>query len=74
MAIYSEVLGVFKKRKDCILELLKFANYREKDGKLTQYLKPCDDYESFTALYNEVDLKGELVDVDVYRIIECSLK
>ena len=56
------------------MELLKIANYREKDGKLTQYLKPCDDYESFTALYNEVNLKGELVDVDVYRIIECSLK
>ena len=31
-----------------LMELLELANYREKDGKLTQYFEPTNEYESFS--------------------------
>ena len=48
----SEILGIFNKKKDSILELLERANYREKNGELTQYMRPCKEYASFNDLYN----------------------
>lgn len=65
---YSEVLGLFNKKDDAIKELLERANYREKDGKLTQYLQPTDDYESFELLKNKVETEMILKDEDIYKI------
>ena len=67
---YSEILGIFRDREKAIDELLERANYREKDGKLTQYMKPTDEYVSFSDLRNKVSSDGELFDVDIYRISE----
>jgi hypothetical protein len=65
---YSEVLGLFNKKDDAITELLERANYREKDGKLTQYLQPTDEYESFEFLKNKVETEMILKDEDIYKI------
>lgn len=67
---YSEVLGIFQKKQDAIIELLERANYREKDGILTQYMKPTQEYESYRALWEKVEEEMELVDTDIYRISE----
>jgi len=65
---YSEVLGVYGGKHQAVSELLERANYREKDGKLTQYMDPCYEYESFTSLRDLVYEKMELHDEDIYRI------
>ncbi len=71
---YSEVLGVFSKKEDAVDELLERANYRKRnDGVLTQYMVPCNDYESFDILYNLVINNMELIDTDIYRIIKLPL-
>ncbi len=67
---HSEVLGVYTNKDGAVAELLERANYRERDGKLTQYMKPCDEYESFQALRDKVYRDMELKDVDIYRIQE----
>mgnify|MGYP000229695628 CR=1 FL=1 len=69
----SEVLGVFNNKEEAVRELLERANYREKNGKLTQYMDQCDEYDSFADLYNIVFSNMELVDVDIYRITEIPL-
>jgi len=71
----SEVLGAFNNKEDAVKELLERANYREKNGKLTQYMNPCDEYASYTDLYQLVHSNMELIDVDIYRISElpCEL-
>lgn len=70
---YSEVLGVFKNKESAVTELLERANYRKnKQGFLTQYLYPTDEYESFDALYSKVMENMELYDEDIYRITECN--
>jgi len=71
---YSETLGVFQHKADAVTELLERANYRERGGCLTQYMKPCDEYESFAALREKVEHDMKLVDNDVYRIDELPLK
>jgi hypothetical protein len=68
--VYSEVLGLFDNKSDAVAELLERANYRNTNGMLTQYMKPCDEYESFDALVNLVSTKMELIDTDIYRITE----
>ena len=69
----SEVLGVFNNKEDAVTELLERANYREKNGKLTQYMQPCNEYISFTYLYQFVYDNMELNDIDIYRIEELPL-
>lgn len=64
----SEVLGVFSNKDDAVKELLERANYREKDGQLTQYLQPTDEYESFEFLKNKVESEMFLQDHDIYKI------
>lgn len=71
---YSEALGVFFNKADAVAELLERANYREKNGILTQYMKPCDEYESFETLSLLVASKMELVDTDIYRISELPVQ
>lgn len=67
----SEVLGVFKNKERAVEELLERANYREnKEGVLTQYMRPTDEYESFAFLRTKVMKEMELHDVDIYRITE----
>lgn len=65
---YSEVLGVYDNKKKAINNLLNFANYREKNGKLTQYMKPTDEYKSLKDLYDIIEKNMELKDIDIYRI------
>ena len=71
---YSEVLGVFINKEEAVNELLERANYREKDGQLTQYMEPTDEYESFQFLKNKVMEEMQLEDVDLYKIQELPLK
>ncbi len=71
--VYSEVLGIFDNKSDAVAELLERANYRNTNGMLTQYMKPCDEYESFDALVNLVSTKMELIDTDIYRITELPI-
>ena len=69
---YSDVLGVFSDKSEAIKDLLECANYRENKGKLTQYKEPCSEYPSFGSLYSIVDENMELIDIDIYRIVELS--
>lgn len=71
---HSEVLGVFINKSDAVSELLERANYRERNGVLTQYMKPCTDYTSFAELVNLVNTNMELIDEDIYRITELPLQ
>ena len=71
---FSEVLGVFVNKCDAVEELLERANYREKNGRLTQYREPTSEYSSMTYLRTKVDEKMELVDTDIYRIVEMPVK
>jgi hypothetical protein len=65
---YTEVLGVYKNKSNAIDKLLEFANYREINGELTQYMESTSDYESMKVLRSIVEEKMELCDVDIYRI------
>lgn len=70
----SEVLGVYAEKEKAVDELLERANYREdKNGELTQYMRPTDDYDSFSILRAKVMEEMELNDEDIYRITECSI-
>ncbi len=71
---YSEVLGVFIRKSDAVAELLERANYRDKNGVLTQYMRPCNDFDSFDALVELVNTKMELIDEDIYRITQLPLR
>jgi len=65
---YTEVLGVYTTKSKAVDELLERANYREKDGVLTQYMEATSEYESYGVLRGMVEEKLELHDVDIYRI------
>jgi hypothetical protein len=69
----SEILGVFNNKDDAVNELLELANYREKDGKLTQYFEPTNEYESFSFLKEKVKNDMILHDEDIYKIQTISL-
>jgi hypothetical protein len=69
---FSEVLGVYNDKEKAVDELLERANFREdKKGRLTQYMKPSNDYESFDILRDQVTMDMELHDLDIYRITKC---
>ena len=72
-AEYAEILGIYSTKEQAVMQLLKRANYRERDGKLTQYMEYTDEYESFGVLKQKVMDDMELVDVDIYRISEHNL-
>jgi hypothetical protein len=67
---FSEILGSYLTKDQAVKELLERANYREKNGQLTQYKEPTDEYPSFQALFDKVMHDMELEDVDIYRISE----
>tara|TARA_A100001011_G_C14218539_1_gene803199 strand:+ start:798 stop:1058 length:261 start_codon:yes stop_codon:yes gene_type:complete len=69
----SDILGLFDTKEKAVDELLERANYREKNGKLTQYFIETNEYNSFQELKNEVMKKNELNDVDIYRIVPLHL-
>jgi hypothetical protein len=66
----SEVLGIYRNKQESIDKLIEKANYREKNGILTQYMEKTNDYESIQELRDIVSDKMELTDVDIYRIEE----
>ena len=72
-AEYTEILGIYSTKEQAVMQLLERANYRERDGKLTQYMEYTDEYESFSVLKQKVMVDMELFDVDVYRISEHNL-
>jgi len=65
---YSEILGVYDTKDRAVDELLERANFREKNGVLTQYLRPTNEYKSMSVLRLKIEQEMELVDVDIYRI------
>ena len=69
-ADYAEILGIYSTKEQAVLQLLERANYREKEGKLTQYMEYTEEYESFDVLKQQVMNDMKLVDVDIYRISE----
>jgi hypothetical protein len=66
----SEVIGVYKEKKQAVDALIKAAHYDDKDGVLRQYRMITNDYESFKHLHEKVSNEMELVDFDIYRIEE----
>ena len=66
--IDSEVIGVYKNKKEAVASLIKGAHYDEKDGTLRQYRRSSNDYDSLQHLVDIVTEKMELVDYDIYRI------
>ena len=67
------ILGVYSTKEEAVEELLIRANYREKDGKLTQYKKFTDEYPSLEYLRNKVKNEMCLEDEDIYEIEKCVL-
>ena len=65
---YSDVLGVYSTKDRAVKELLERANYREKNGKLTQYNEPTYEYESFDILRKKVEVAMQLIDDDIFII------
>lgn len=65
---YSEVLGVYDNKDTAVDALLEKANYRDKNGQLTQYMQLTDEYKSFDVLREQVYQTMELCDTDIYRI------
>lgn len=72
-AEYAEILGVYSTKERAVMELLERANYREKNGKLTQYMDETDEYESFSVLKDKVMNEMQLIDHDIYKICETHL-
>jgi len=73
-AEYSEILGIYKTKDSAVKNLLEKANYREKDGQLTQYMEYTNEYESYEFLYNKIMKENKLIDVDIYEIYEHELE
>jgi hypothetical protein len=62
----SEIYGVYPTKIMAVNALILAANYREKNGILTQYMRKSIDYDSMSDLYTNV-LKDEfLFDTDIY--------
>lgn len=70
--VLSEVYGVYSTREKAIDALLLAANFREKNGMLTQYMKLTNDYESLSSLRNIVRSSGRLEDTDIYTVEDVS--
>lgn len=69
-----EILGSYMDENEAVSELLERANYREKNGVLTQYFKETNEYPSYEFLFNMVKRKKVLYDVDIYKIVKSVLK
>tara|TARA_Y100000389_G_C17186136_1_gene376485 strand:+ start:319 stop:579 length:261 start_codon:yes stop_codon:yes gene_type:complete len=67
---HSEIYGIYKTYENVLEKLLICANYREKDGQLTQYMKPTDEYKNLNEIKDIIKKNNELIDVDIYRIQE----
>ena len=70
----SDILGIFKTKEEAVAELLERANFRERNGQLTQYLQPTTEYDSFDQLKKLVTESNELTDVDIYKIVPVFLQ
>lgn len=64
----SEVIGVYSQYEKAVEYLIKAAHFDCKDGKLRQYKRNTNEYDSFETLYNMVFEKQELIDFDIYKI------
>ena len=67
------ILGVYSTKDEAVEELLIRANYREKDGKLTQYKKFTDEYPSLQYLRDKIMNELYLNDEDIYEIEKVPL-
>jgi hypothetical protein len=65
---FSEVLGIYKEKENAINKLIEKANYREINGKITQYYEDTDDYNSIDEIKQKLYKNMELIDEDIYRI------
>ena len=70
----SEILGVYEQKYVAVSKLIDIANYREKNGILTQYGMPTDDYPSMDVLRSRVEQYMMLDDVDIYRISKIDVQ
>lgn len=64
----SEIYGFYPTKKQAVNALILAANYREKDGALTQYMRRTNDYVSMGSLYSRVWHDEFLVDDDIYLV------
>ncbi len=70
----SEVISCHYNKNTAIEALIKSAHYSvNKEGKLCQYLRETDEYESFEYLRKKVEEDLFLIDEDIYRIMETVL-
>ena len=65
-----EILGVYSDKWEAVEELIIRANYREKNGILTQYNQPTDDYPSMEYLRNKVYSDLVIEDFECFYSIE----
>lgn len=65
-----EILGVYSDKWEAVEELIIRANYREKNGILTQYNQPTDDYPSMEYLRNKVYTDLVIEDLECFYSIE----
>lgn len=65
-----EILGVYSDKWEAVEELIIRANYREKNGILTQYNQPTDDYPSMEYLRNKVYTDLVIEDFECFYSIE----
>jgi len=71
---YSEILGLFNQKEEAVNYLIKMANYRERNGNLTQYMKPTNDYDSINHIKDVIDKNNELIDEDdIFRLQEIKI-
>ena len=64
----SEVIGIYRNKEDAVSSLISAAHYGESNGCLTQYKRPSNDYESYSALEALAWETMTIVDDDIYRI------
>ena len=71
---YSEILSIHVDYEKAIDNLIEIANFREKNGILTQYMEPTSEYGSIDEIKNIIKQNNELIDEDIYRIQKLKIQ
>ncbi len=67
----NEIYGIYNTKEESVKKLIEIAGYRDKNGKLTQYMEETDEYYgTYSFLYSKVYNDMKLLDIDLYKIIE----
>jgi hypothetical protein len=67
---YSEVIGTYNDLHHAVEAMITAAHYDEVEGVLRQYRLPSDDYPSYQNLYDIAYENLQIIDYDIYKIIQ----